>query len=485
MNIRDYASQFTVSVFSQDVDLGTKLKYAITQAGYDNHYFTDIDEQISSADENPPHIIVFDARGALLPPHEYVATCLKISTEIKFIFLSLPEQIHAFKSYRKYNVYHFLNVLDIAIEHTTLASVESLAEIIYRTYQNEQLAESLNEVEGKAIKLQQTLEQERSAPKVRPYQNRIADYKSALSKEQLLDIFYKQTPQQSWIYLKYVATIQTFVCVSYSQVPEQWVEGISFKVPNHEKGFVEKMLIGELPFSLESYLKGKFETLHLKFLPLIVKDRLEGVLISTQDISSEVAEDFSLMSLVYAVFVFESEPKHLDIEDSFTGLYNHVFYNRILDRELDRSKRSFVPISIVKISIDKFSELEVSQGKAVVDDLILRVTEVIKMTSRLPDYLCRTAENEFTLILTNCNRKGAAIRAERLRQALSKENIIVNGVRITVSQGISEYPTLTYDALDLDNSALRALKFITSKGGDKICIYKPPADHRPDFVVES
>ncbi|MGZ3691590.1 MAG: GGDEF domain-containing protein, partial [Pseudobdellovibrio sp.] len=103
----------------------------------------------------------------------------------------------------------------------------------------------------------------------------------------------------------------------------------------------------------------------------------------------------------------------------------------------------------------------------------------------LPDYTCRTAENEFSLILTNCNRKGAALRAERLRQTLKTESFSEAGILVTVSQGISEYPSLTKSADNLDESARKTLDFIVTKGGDKICIYKAPVDHKPDFQVNT
>lgn len=486
MNIREYSSQFSVSIFTQDVNLGTQIRHTLTQAGYENTYFADIDEQLVRIQENTPHIVIFDIRGSLIAPHEFLEKSLKISKEIKFLFLAPSEQITAFKNYKKFNVYNVLNASESAVDHQVLQSVDNVCEIIFRTYENEQLTEGLQaEIKSKQA-LQATLTDERKAPEVRPYQLRIADYKSAKSKEDLLNRFYQQTPAQSWIYLKYVPSIETFLCVSYSEVPESWVEGLSFKVsPKEKNNFMVQFFNGTLPPSLANYLKGKFGTDHIKCLPMIIRDEIEGILISTQDISAQVAEDFSLMSLVYTLLVYEAEPKQLDIEDHLTGFYNRLFYSRVLEREVDRSKRGFAPISLIKISIDKFTELEASQGRTTIDQMTLLVSQVIKATSRLNDYLCRTGENEFTLILVNCHRNGAALRAERFRLALNKENLVRAGVSITASQGISEYPTLSQNAFDLDDTAARALHFISQKGGDKICFYRPSVDHKPDFVVES
>ena len=484
MNIREFASQFSVSIFTQDVNLGTQIKHALTSAGYENYYFADVDEQLFRIEANPPHVVIFDIRGSLLAPHEFIQKALQASKEIKFIFLAPAEQIAAFKNYKKFNVYSVFNAAEAAVDHQVLQSVDNICEIIFRTYQNEQLVEDLKVETANREKIQNTLTTERQAPEVRPYQLRIAEYKSASSKEDLLNTFYSQTPTQSWIYLKFVPSIETFLCVSYAGVPEEWVEGLSYKVNSKDKDFMSQMMMGSLPLSISTYLKNKFDTDHVKFLPMIIRDKIEGILISTQEISAAVAEDFSLMSLVYTLFVYEAEPKQLDIEDHLTGFYNQVFYSRVLEREVDRSKRALVPLSLIKVSVDNFNELEATQGREAADQIILSVSEVIKATSRLNDYLCRTGENEFTMILTNCNRKGAALRSERFRQGMVKEKLIRAGIAITVSQGISEYPTLTRNAFDLDESATRALHFISQKGGDKICFYKPPGEHKPDFVVE-
>jgi c-di-AMP phosphodiesterase-like protein len=66
---------------------------------------------------------------------------------------------------------------------------------------------------------------------------------------------------------------------------------------------------------------------------------------------------------------------------------------------------------------------------------------------------------------------------------LLKENFVKNGIRLSISQGISEYPTTAKYSTDLDESAQSALHFISNKGGDKICLAKPTKNHHPDFVV--
>lgn len=483
--IREKANDFLIYVFSQDANLGAECKLALSQARYDVYYFADPAELETRIRLAPCHLLVVDVESLILPVHKLIESVLQISNEVRFIFLTQEENQTKFQNFTQYNVNFVLSKADKVIAQTLVFAVDATCENLFRLYQNQQLYEKYLQEKSDKQNAQSILQTERQSPTVRPYQTRIALFKSAESKENLLDLFYQQTPEQGWLYLKFAQTIQTFICVSYVNVPESWTEGLSFKVPIKEKDFLNQLTIGVMPDSLFVYLTQKFGVERIKFLPLMLRENLDGILISTQDISAEVAEDFSLMSLIYTNLAYESQPKYLDVEDSLTGFYNELFYKRILDKEIDRSKRSLSPLSLIKVRIDRLIEIESSYGKPVADEIIKKVAEQIKVTSRLPDYVCRTGENEFSLVLINCHRKGAAIRAERLRKALSAESYTKSGLKISVSQGISEYPTLTSSLEELNSSALRALNFIAEKGGDKICIYKAHDQHRPDFTVET
>lgn len=483
--IREKATDFLIYVFSQDANLGAECKIALSAVRYDVYYFADPNELETRLKDNPCHVLVIDVETLITPVHVLLESVLQVSNEVRFIFLTDDENQTKFQNFIKYNVSFVLGKSDKALSQTLVFAVDSVCENLFRLYQNQQLYDKYLQEMSDRQNAQSVLHTERQSPTVRPYQTRIALFKGAESKENLLDLFYQQTPEQSWVYLKFAQTIQTFICVSYANVPENWIEGLSFKVPIKEKNFLEQISLGALPESLSNYLTQKFGVERVKFLPLMLRDSLDGILISPQDISAEVAEDFSLMSLIYTNLAYESQPKYLDVEDSLTGFYNELFYKRILDKEIDRSKRSLSPLSIIKVRIDRLVEIESSYGKPVADEIIKKVAEQIKITSRLPDYVCRTGENEFSLVLINCHRKGAAIRAERLRKALNNESYTKSGLKITVSQGISEYPTLTSSLEELNSSALRALNFIATKGGDKICIYKAHEQHRPDFTVET
>ncbi len=485
MNIRKYAADFLIYILSQDADLGSRIKLNLGQAGYEVYFFADFEEMDSRIEMSPPHLIILDYEALVTPLSDIFQQILSVSSEIKIICLSNTENFQDFVGFKNYNLTEFYDRSAKKVELQILFGVDQVCESLCRLYQNEQVYESFQNKSTELEKLKLSLEQERSGPQVRPFQMRISEYRSAESKEDLLQIFFRQTEGQSWVFLKFIKSIQTYISVAHQNMPENWVEGLSFKISPEEVDFNRKVMIGEFPPRLMTYVRAKWEVDRIKMLPLVIKENIEGLLITTQDISASVAEDFSLLTLVYSLLSLEAQPQSLDVEDPLTGFYNQHFYKRILDKEIDRSKRSFAPISIIKISIDSYREIEVSQGRNFCDEIIKKIASVIQKTSRLPDYACRTAENEFSIVLTNCTRKGAALRSERLRQVLRAETFSKSGILITVSQGISEYPSLTKSAEALNDSARKALDFISSKGPDKICIFKAPQGHQPDFQVDT
>lgn len=485
MNIRELASDFSVYIFSQDADLGSRIKFSLSSVHYETHFFSDFDEMMVRIESTPPHLVVLDQHALVIDLSAAFQKILSVSTEIRLICLVEASAIAQMQAFASYNMVNSFDRQSSGVSQQVQMAVDLACETLFRLYQNEQIYNRYKTLFVDHQQLQTQLQEQLKGPKVRPFQLRIAEYRSAETKEELIQLFFKQTPEQSWAFLKYAPSIQTYISILSQSMPDSWVEGLSYKIPQAIKDFNQQLVVGHYPAAFIEYICAKWGVQNVKIMPLILKNDIEGLFITPQDISAEVAEDFSLMSLVYRLISLELQPKHLDVEDTLTGFYNGHFYKRILDKEIDRSKRSFAPISVIKIAVDIFREMEVSQGRAFCDEVLKKVAHVIKDTSRLPDYMCRTDDNEFSIVLTNCNRKGAALRAERLRQKLKAESFSKAGLVVTVSQGISEYPTLTDSAQALNDSARKALDFIASKGGDKICIYKAPQGHKPDFQVNT
>ena len=60
MNIREFAADFVVFVFSQDADLGSRIKFNLSNLKYDTYFFSDTEEMQRRINLAPPHVVVID-----------------------------------------------------------------------------------------------------------------------------------------------------------------------------------------------------------------------------------------------------------------------------------------------------------------------------------------------------------------------------------------------------------------------------------------
>jgi diguanylate cyclase (GGDEF)-like protein len=154
-----------------------------------------------------------------------------------------------------------------------------------------------------------------------------------------------------------------------------------------------------------------------------------------------------------------------------------------LEEEMQRAKRLQKPLSLVRISIDQFAQIEVTMGRTNRDLILKAVAALLKKTSRVNDICCRTDENRISLLLPHSGQKGSTLRAERIRRMIENHSFAMSGLKVTVSCGVSEYPSLVNKPEELDASVNQALQFVVSRGGNRVCLFRPAGDFKPEFDV--
>lgn len=492
MDIRDYSSQFTVFVYTTNVDFGASAKVYLSQAGYDAYFFQDSETLMQRLRESAPHILVFSTASLAGTLSDFVAGVQAINDEIRFIAVS---SIAQFEVLAQYNSHGFVDVLSeeaVALESRVLWSVDRACEKLYLTYQNEQIFDDLQAAEGQLEEAKEAVNKLRAVESTKPPQvsmsTRIGEYRSAQSKEELIQKYLSHLPGVLCVYFKFLPSVRSFVATHASNIPAAEIQGVGVQLEAADmKELGSQMAVGLLPPSFTRMLVEAFHFSPPKALPLYAHNALEGVFVHNGQLSAEdqmvVGEEFSLLSLCYSHLTLEKKVDTLEVQDFVTEVYNRNYYLKHLEDEVSRARRLKQAISVVKISMDDFYEIESSLGEAVRDELLKSLATVVTKTSRTNDVTCRTGMNELAMVLPHCPKKGAALRAERLRRIIEGTSFLDNGMKISISLGVSEYPSLCDSAKTLDESATKALMHITDKGGNKICLYKAPETHRPEFEV--
>lgn len=495
MNIRDYSSQFTIYVFATNVDLGASAKVYLSQAGYDAFYFQDGNTFEQRLRENAPHIVVFSTASLAGSLSDFVTLVHEINDDIKFIAISSVGQ---FEILAQYNSHGFVDVISdesVGLESRIVWSVDRACERLFLTYQNEQLFDELQVTRAKAEEahsaaLKSMKPAEPKGPPGPSVPMRIAEYRSSQSKEDVVQKYLNYLGNSLCIFFKFLPSVRSFVATHAHGISSASIQGVGVQLESDDLKELSSLLsIGLLPVRFSEMLTAAFQFDPPKAMPLYAHNALEGVFVYSGSMPAAeikaLSEEFTLMSLCYSNLALEKKVDSLEVQDYVTELYNRNYYQKILNDEVIRARRLKQPIAVVKVALDDFYEIESSLGEAVRDELLKSIATIISKTSRTNDVTCRTAANEMAMILPHCSRKGAALRAERLRRIIEGTSFVDNGMKLSISLGISEYPTLCDSSKSLDETASKALMHIVDKGGNKICLYKASESYKPEFEVSA
>jgi len=164
-------------------------------------------------------------------------------------------------------------------------------------------------------------------------------------------------------------------------------------------------------------------------------------------------------------------------KDPLTGTSNRAALDTTLVREVEMARRHATALSMIVIDIDLFKAINDSFGHAIGDEVIKNLTCVIDKVIRKSDMLFRFGGEEFVVLLSNTERDGALLLAERIRREVEKTTVRTTHrhVPITISLGVA---TLANDdsAQMLFEKADRALYQAKASGRNCVrCLAAPSA----------
>lgn len=202
---------------------------------------------------------------------------------------------------------------------------------------------------------------------------------------------------------------------------------------------------------------------------------------------AKVAETLSLRrrnrALLDELQAQKEELEGLVARDPLTGLYNHGFFHETLERELGRSERHGLSVSVVAIDVDNLESINETRGHAAGDRLLHDLGAMLvghepsadpKMAVRKGDIAARYRDDEFALILPHTDRRGAAAKAEAIRAAIARCPFDRIGVgQVTVSAGVATFPDDADGPDALMRAAEIALQAATVSGQNRVCTYTP------------
>lgn len=233
---------------------------------------------------------------------------------------------------------------------------------------------------------------------------------------------------------------------------------------------------------------GSFMSIPLK----LSDDAIIGVLnVHKEEVNAFRESDVSLFSAIAEnishtierLYRYE-EIQHHAMFDDLTGLYTRRCFFENMRREWNKVKRYGGRFSIIMMDIDRFKYFNDTYGHQVGDEVLRRVSTILKSHVRQGDIVARYGGEEFIIFIQG-DKDSAFVVAEKLRGMVEMlPGIEVQGGKtdgITITGGVASYPD---DGEMLEEVVASADKYLfvgKEKGRNRIvCMPAPSAEDGAD-----
>jgi diguanylate cyclase (GGDEF)-like protein len=163
--------------------------------------------------------------------------------------------------------------------------------------------------------------------------------------------------------------------------------------------------------------------------------------------------------------------------DSLTMLLNRRGFDERFDLEVERSRRTGDPFSLLVGDLDRFKELNDRDGHPAGDEALAVVGQTLSMASRSIDTVARIGGEEFGFLLPSAQARGSVEAAERLRGEVARA---CDEHELTISFGVAEFPRDGTTRMALLDAADRALYDAKAQGGDRTVVCSEEAARASD-----
>jgi diguanylate cyclase (GGDEF)-like protein len=126
-------------------------------------------------------------------------------------------------------------------------------------------------------------------------------------------------------------------------------------------------------------------------------------------------------------------------QDALTGLSNRRRFEEDLAAAMARSRRDRSTGALLMLDLDRFKQVNDSQGHPAGDRVIREVAAVLRRRTRASDSLARLGGDEFAVILPRCSREEAVLAAEAIAREVRDHRSDEAEYPVTVSIGVAMF----------------------------------------------
>ena len=154
----------------------------------------------------------------------------------------------------------------------------------------------------------------------------------------------------------------------------------------------------------------------------------------TVDLDKDMAPHLNHIQSVLQELSYKTE------HDPLTGLSNRRVFERMLDQEIERSRRNKTPLSLAILDLDNFKAINDTYGHLKGDEVLIDFGELLSRGSRRYDLVARIGGEEFVIVMNDTTLIEANNLAEKIRCDVQQHEISIDQqspVNCTISIGVS------------------------------------------------
>lgn len=223
-------------------------------------------------------------------------------------------------------------------------------------------------------------------------------------------------------------------------------------------------------------------------LPLKRGDKVIGIQFLLSKDENRYSKDFAttLLQRLAAMIAISIEncinrqrTLEMGYQDGLTSAYNRRYFDERIKHEIERCLRNKTDLVCLFLDVDHFKQINDNYGHQVGDAVLVRLVTLMAEQVRSSDIIARYGGEEFAIILPDTGIQIAHEIAERIRQLVAGQKLIINDntLSTTVSIGISSLSQIKYqsgmtDTRQLQKMAEQLDKLLLKKADEALYLAK-------------
>ena len=157
--------------------------------------------------------------------------------------------------------------------------------------------------------------------------------------------------------------------------------------------------------------------------------------------------------------------------DKMTGAYTRKHFDILFKQYFNKAQAEGFKFSVIMVDIDKFKTVNDTFGHQKGDEVLSNVGRLILENVRKTDIVARYGGEEFIIIVNDADIEEARIIAEKIRKNVEKTRLLKENHPLTISLGISSFPSCGLSRNELIEKADQSLYLAKESGRNKTILW--------------